>query len=250
MKQITIRMYGPLNDFLPAGERQSCRSYALEGRASVKDLIERLGVPHPEVDLVLVNGNSVPFEYAVQDADRVAVFPRFSALDIAGVTAVRPPPLQVPRFILDGHLGKLARHLRLFGLDAAYRADARDEELAARAAQEGRILLTRDRALLKRSLVTHGCFVRETAPRRQLLEVLRRFGPLPLTPFSRCLQCNGELRAVPTSDVEARLAPRTRRHYEEFHACAGCGRIYWKGSHWTRLTRVVDAVLDQVAKEC
>jgi uncharacterized protein with PIN domain len=253
MKQITIRVYGPLNDFLPRAERQSCRSYAFEGRASVKDLIERLGVPHPEIDLILVNGNSVPFGYPVQDADRVSVFPRFHALDIDGLTQVRPPPHALgsstgatARFVLDGHLGKLARHLRLLGLDTAYAADARDEELADVAAREGRILLTRDLELLKRRVVTEGYFVRETAPRRQLSEVLRRFWPLPVAPFSRCLRCNAELRAVPKSVVEARLPLRTRRYYDEFRACPGCDRVYWKGSHWSRLMHVADAVLHEV----
>ncbi len=252
-------MYGPLNDFLPPVERQSCRRYAFEGRASVKDLIERLGVPHPEVDLVLVNGNSVPFGYPVQDADRIAVFPRFHVLDIDGVTQVRPPPVvrqahhalspskgAAATFVLDGHLGKLARHLRLVGLDTAYRTNATDAELADLAAREGRILLTRDQALLKRRVVAHGYFVRETLARRQLAEVLRRFGPLPLDPFSRCLRCNGELRAVPKPAIDARLAPRTRCHYDGFRACTGCDRIYWKGSHWNRLMRIAEAVLKEV----
>ena len=246
MKQITIRVYGPLNDFLPPVERQSWRSYAFEGRASVKDLIERLGVPHPEIDLILVNGNSVPFGYPVQEADRVSVFPRFHALDIDGVTQVRPPPPGTAHFILDGHLGKLARHLRLLGLDTAYVADARDEELADVAAREGRILLTRDLALLKRRVVAHGYFVRETVPRRQLSEVLRRFWPVPVVPLSRCLCCNAELRAVPKSVIESRLPLRTRRDYDEFRACPGCDRVYWKGSHWSRLTRVADAVLNEM----
>ena len=257
VKQITIRIYGPLNDFLPPRERHACRAYPFEGPASVKDLIERLGVPHPEIDLILVNGTPVPFDYRPQDADRVGVFPRFYTLDLDGVTLVRPPPPAagqaglgpgapegtVARFVADGHLGKLARRLRLLGLDTAYRADAGDDELARIAAREGRILLTRDRELLKRNLITHGAFVRETLPRAQLLEVLRRFGPLPLAPFSRCLRCNGGLRPVPKADVEARLAPRTRRYYDEFRECPGCGRLYWKGSHWRRLAEMADAVL-------
>lgn len=247
MKRVTVRVYGPLNDFVPRERRHVAWSHAFEGRTSVKDLIEGLGVPHPEIDLVLVNGASVPFEHAVQDADRIAVFPRFATIDVAAVSRVRREPAGPVRFVLDVHLGKLARHLRLAGLDAAYRPDLRDEELAAMAGRERRVLLTRDQGLLKRSVVVHGYFVRETAPYRQLVEVLRRFGPLPLAPFSRCLHCNDELREAPASAVDARVPPRIRRAFDEFHACAGCERVYWRGSHWTRLTALLDAAVREAA---
>lgn len=243
MTQIAIRVYGSLNDFLPPERRQATWQHSFEQRRSVKDLIEGLGVPHPEIDLILVNGKSVPFDYTVQDADRIAVFPRFYLLDISSLTRVRAESLDVTRFVLDGHLGKLARHLRLLGIDSAYGEDARDDDLADLARREQRIVLTRDRELLKRSIIAYGYFVRETFPRRQLVEVLHRFGPLPVTPFGRCLRCNGEVREVPKSTVEAKLAPRTRRHYEHFHQCAGCGRIYWKGSHWHRLQQLIDTAL-------
>jgi uncharacterized protein with PIN domain/sulfur carrier protein ThiS len=236
-------MYGPLNDFLPADRRQVTWSCAFDGRTSVKDLIERFGVPHPEIDLILVNGTSVSFERAVQDGDRIAVFPAFQTIDIAAVTRVRPQSPNGFQFILDGHLAKLARHLRLVGVDAACPVNAGDDELADRAARDGRILLTRDQALLKRSVVAHGYFVRETTPSRQLVEVLRRFGPLPLAPFTRCVRCNAALRDVPKSAVDEGLPPRTRRCYNEFRACTGCGRVYWKGSHWNRLQGIVAAAL-------
>jgi uncharacterized protein len=248
MNQITIRVYGPLNDFLPPARRQRDQACAFEGRASVKDVIERLGVPHPEIDLVLVNGIPVGFEQPIRDGDRIAAFPPFADLDVSGVTAVRADPLVTARFILDGHLGALARHLRLMGLDATYAADARDEELAAASAAEGRILLTRDVGLLKRRLVTRGYFVRGTKPRAQLLEVLRRYRSATLAPFSRCLACNTPLRPVPKPEVEDRLAPRTRQDFDEFQACQGCGRLYWKGSHWSRLAGFVGALVDELGR--
>jgi uncharacterized protein with PIN domain len=145
------------------------------------------------------------------------------------------------RFVADVHLGKLARRLRLFGLDTAYRHDADDAALVDTADQERRILLTRDRALLKRRAVTHGYFIRETNPHGQLVEVLRRFGPLDVQPFSRCLRCNDILRDAPKSTVDAVLLPRTRQHYDAFEICGGCGRVYWKGSHWKRLKQTIDA---------
>lgn len=243
MKRVTVRIYGPLNDFVPRERRHLSWRHTFEGRASVKDVIEGLGVPHPEVDLVLVNGASVAFDHAVQDGDRIAVFPRFEAIDIAAVTRVRPAPAPPVRFVLDVHLGKLARHLRLAGLDAVYHRDARDDDLAALAGREGRVLLTRDQGLLKRTVVVHGYFVRATSPYRQFVEVLDRFGPLPLHPFSRCLRCNAEVRDVPKSAVDARLPARTRGAFDEFFVCVDCGRVYWKGSHWTALTRILDAAV-------
>lgn len=239
--EVTVRAYGPLNDFLPAHRRQVARVCASDERDTVKDLLEGLGVPHPEIDLILVNGESVSFSHAVRHGDRVAVFPRFMSLDVGPLSRVRPEPLDEPRFVADVHLGRLARHLRLVGLDTAYATDADDATLADLSAREGRILLTRDRGLLKRRDVTHGYFIREIRPRRQLLEVLRRFGPLDLWPLSRCARCNAALRDVTKADIDSALPPRTRVHYEQFAACTGCGRVYWKGAHWTRLKQVIEA---------
>lgn len=240
MNRVAVRLYGRLNDFLPRGCDETALVARFAGPRSVKDLIEGFGVPHPEIDLVLVNGESVSFEHALRDGDRVAAFPSFCGIDISAVTRVRGPELPVSRFILDGHLGKLARLLRLVGLDASCPPGAEDHALAATAADERRILLTRDRESLKRSVVVHGYLVRETNPGRQIVEVLQRYGPLPLRPFSRCLRCNTELHDVKKSAVEDRLPPGTREHFQDFRACDGCGRIYWPGSHWRRLVEIAD----------
>lgn len=182
MKNVTIRVYGPLNDFLPPGRLQAAFAQAFEGHDSVKDLVEGLGIPHPEVDLILVNGEPGAFDYVVRDGDRIAVFPRFECIDVGDVTLVRPP-LEVLRFVLDGHLGKLARYMRLIGLDAECRVDASDDDIAELAVRDGRIVLTRDRGLLKRRVVSHGYWMRPTAPRQQFVEILHRFGPT-LAPFT------------------------------------------------------------------
>lgn len=241
MVHVTVRVYGPLNDFLPPHRRHLAWLHALDRHATIKDVIERLGVPHPEIDLILVDGRSVPFDYVIDAQARIAVYPRFTAIDIAPLTRVRPPALEEVRFVADVHLGKLARHLRLVGVDTAYSTDAADAVLASLAERERRILLTRDHALLKRRNVHHGYFVRTTEGHRQLAEVLGRFGPLELTPFSRCLRCNGALLDVPKAAIDAALLPRTRQHYDRFKQCAGCARVYWKGAHWARLTRAVEA---------
>ncbi len=240
MTEITFRIYGPLNDFLPAGRRHTVWPYRVDGHPSVKDAIERLGVPHPEIDLILVNGSSVAFDYVIRGGDRIAVYPRFVTLDVSALTRVRPRPLDTVRFAADVHLGKLARHLRLAGFDTAYRNDANDAALAELADRERRILLTRDQGLLKRRTIAHGYFLRETDAYGQFVEVLRRFGPLDLHPFSRCLRCNGALEDESRETIDSMLMPRTRAHYNRFRRCTGCGRVYWQGSHWRRLAHALD----------
>ena len=205
-----------------------------------------LGVPHTEVDLILVNGESVDFSYLMQDGDRVSVYPTFETLDIAPVLRVRPRPLRVARFVLDIHLGKLAAYLRLLGFDTLYRNDYPDEELAYISKAERRILLTKDRGLLKRRVVSHGYCVRETNPRQQLIEVVRRFNLFgAIEPFRRCVKCNGPLETISKEAISERLPPGTRQRYDKFQICQACGQIYWKGAHFERLERLIDEVLAQ-----
>jgi uncharacterized protein with PIN domain len=241
MKSAHFRFYGVLNDFLPAGKRQARFACPISGRQTVKHLIEALGVPHVEVDLILVNGHAVDFSRVVADGDSVSVYPAFEAIDIAALSCVRPPPLPAPVFVLDAHLGRLAAYLRMLGFDALYGADYGDGELSQIAAGGPRILLTRDAGLLMRRAVTHGYYVRETNPRRQLLEVMRRFDLVDhISPFERCLRCNGVLEPVPKETVLASVPPRSREHYDEFRRCGGCRRVYWNGSHYQRMQRLIE----------
>lgn len=247
MPRVTLRAYASLTDFLAPGARGRASAYDVERRVSVKDLVERAGIPHVEIDLLLVNGEPAAFDRLLQEGDRIAVFPRFFSIDVGGVSRVRPPGPAAPRFVLDVHLGRLARRLRLAGLDAAYPHDAADAALAATSAGEERILLTRDVGLLKRRLVTYGYFVRATDPDAQFVEVLRRFAPLPLAPFSRCLRCNGVLRPVDKAEIRSALPPRTRAHYDEFWRCDRCSRLFWKGAHFERLARALDRASREAA---
>ena len=244
MPQAIFRFYAELNDFLPPTRRQVAFEHAFLSRASVKDRIESLGVPHTEVDLILANGVSVDFSYILQDGDRVSVYPVFEAIDISPVVRLRPAPLREPRFVLDAHLGRLAAYLRLLGFDSLYRNDYKDDELASISVEEKRILLTRDRGLLKRRAVTHGYCVRSTAPRQQTVEILARFDLARLAaPFRRCLVCNGLLESVAKDAVLDTLPPLARAYYHEFYRCMSCARLYWPGSHYSALKRIVDEVL-------
>jgi uncharacterized protein len=249
MGQAHFRFYAELNDFLLPNQRQKTLTYPFELNASVKDIIEALGVPHTEVDLILANGVSVNLAYLVQDGDTISVYPVFEAIDISPLVRVRPRPLRAIRFVLDVHLGRLAIYLRMLGFDTLYRNDYADKELAHISSSEERILLTRDRGLLKRSIVTHGYCIRSTSPQQQLVEVLRRFDLLAsLTPFSRCLHCNGLLQEVDKEAISDRLPPKTKQYYHEFRRCQSCDRIYWRGSHYQRMQQFIDSVvLDNLA---
>src|SRR5918911_4340902 len=172
MSRVSIRFYADLNELLPCDKRQRALTFEFTLPSSIKDLIESFGVPHTEVDLLLVNGQPVGFAYVIGDGDRVSVYPPFKAIDISSATRVRPPALDAVRFVLDIHLGKLAALLRLLGFDTLYRNDYGDDELAHVSAGESRVLLTRDRGLLMRNAVVYGYCVRQTEPRRQLVEVI------------------------------------------------------------------------------
>ena len=244
MDRAYFRFYAELNDFLPSRRRHMAFPYTFRHRASIKDMIEALGVPHPEIDLILVNGAAVDFDYPVKDGDEISVYPPSVARDIPAPVRVRPAALPESRFVLDTHLGKLAAYLRLLGFDTLYRNDYHDEELARLSSSERRILLTRDRNLLKRSIVTYGYYVRETAPRKQVVEILQRFELFgSIRAYRCCIRCNGVLQPVSKEAISDRLAPKTRQFYDEFHLCQGCGQIYWKGSHYEPLQQFIERVL-------
>ena len=240
MPHAAIRFYADLNAFLPYNRRQRRFMHAFDGRASIKDVVESLGVPHTEVDLLLVNGDAVDFSYNVQDGDEISVYPPFAALDVSHINRVGMEPPE-PRFVLDIHLGKLASYLRLLGFDALFPEDYDDANLARISAEQDRITLTRDRGLLKRGNVTYGFCPRSTDPSQQLLEVLRRYELFDqLNPFSRCLRCNGSLKPVAKEQIIERLEPKTKLYYHDFQICEDCRQIYWQGSHFEHLESFIE----------
>ncbi len=175
MKTASFRFYEELNDFLPKEKRKSRFEHKFIDQTSVKDMIESLGVPHVEVDLILVNGSSVNFSYIVKDQDDISVYPVFESFDISDVQHLRAIPLRNPKFILDVHLGTLARYLRILGFDAKYENNYSDDEIVNISLKEKKTILTRDKGILKRNNVTHGYWIRTTTPELQLKEVVDRF---------------------------------------------------------------------------
>jgi uncharacterized protein with PIN domain len=246
MKQAFVRFYAQLNDFLPPWRRRRTTPCSFVVSGSVKDMIESLGVPHTEVDVILANGEPVDFSYRVQNGDKISVYPVFQSLEISPLAHLRPHALCELGFVADANLGRLAAYLRMLGFDTLYRADYRDEELARIAADEGRIVLTRDRGLLKRSVVTRGYCVREADPARQVVEVLQRFDLIAsISAFRRCIHCNAVLQPTEKESVSDRLMPQTKRYYDEFYICPQCDRIYWKGSHYRRMLRFIESVISR-----
>lgn len=244
MNRAIFHFYGSLNYFLPRQQRRKPVVRSFNWRGSVKDMVESLNVPHPEIDLLVVNGASVDFDAIVQNDDDIHVYPMGHTCRVAPRVTLRPPLRSKPRFVLDTHLGRLAAYLRMAGFDTLYRNDYLDEELAQIAFDEGRVLLTRDVGLLKRSLVTHGYFVRETNPQQRLIEIMRRYDLARYTsPFARCTRCNGELYHVPKADVLDDLSKRTASHYDTFYQCAECAQIYWKGSHYEKMQRLIQKAI-------
>lgn len=235
MPQARFRLYDTLEDFLPARQRGKVLTVTFNGPQSVKHLLESLDVPHPEIGQVYANGQPVPLDYLVRSGDYIEAHPAPNG----------HPDGDEIRFALDGHLGRLAAYLRLLGFDTWYRPQVNDPELAQRAADENRILLTRDRDLLKRKVVRYGYWVRHLEPEAQLREVVERFALREeARPFRRCLACNGLLEPVPKAEVVHLLQPLTKRYFDEFHRCRQCGRIYWQGSHYQRLARLVQRILN------
>ena len=234
-----------LNFFLPRKKKHKTLIREFDWRGSVKDMMESMGVPHAEIDLIMVNGKGVTFDYIVEQGDIINVYPNFDVVDLPDKLRVRPIYEGRPRFILDTHLGRLASYLRMMGFDTLYRAgDYPDEEIAEVANAENRIALTRDVGVLKRSLVVYGYYIRNTNPRKRIAEVVEEFKLANITePYKFCMKCNGTMIKVEKSDILTELTERTQRYYDEFHRCVNCKRIYWKGSHYKKMQTLMDEVL-------
>jgi uncharacterized protein len=239
--RVYVRFYAELNDHLSPTRQYKTLERAFYTPGTVKDVIESLGVPHTEVELIVAGGVSVPFDHVIHDGERFAVYPKFESFDVTPELQVRREPLRESRFVLDVHLGRLAAFLRMLGFDTAYRNCYTDPQLVRISVAEERILLTRDRGVLKHAAVTHGYLVREADSHRQLAEVVSRFDlARSLRPFTRCMACNGVLSDVRKEEVATQLPPRVEVEFNEFRQCKQCGKVYWKGSHYRRMLRWVE----------
>lgn len=228
--EIHLEVAPALRLFVAHGRRQGRTPVTTDGSSTLGHVVESLGIPLTEAGELLVDGRPVPASHIPAAGELVEVRPV-------------PRPQHVPgaplRFLLDVHLGTLARRLRLLGVDAAYESeDIGDPALAALSAKERRVLLSRDRGLLHRREIWAGAYVYSDRPEEQLRDVLERFAPA-LAPWTRCTACNGPLAAADKDTVGPHLEHGTRRTYDVFAQCVECGRVYWRGAHHARLEAIV-----------
>jgi len=243
MHSIYLRFYEELNDFLPEEKKKKRFVHHFIDRTSVKDLIESLGVPHTEVDLILANDKSVNFKYLINDGDDISVYPVFESLDISNVQHLRSKPLRNPKFVADVHLGRLTRYLRMMGFDVYYKNDLLDEEIVKISLKERRAILTRDIGILKRTEVTHAYFIRTDKVEKQTEEVIIRFDlQNEMKEFSRCLECNELLKSIKKETIIKQLPPKVAQTQNEFYQCPSCKKIYWKGTHYERMLSYIKSL--------
>jgi hypothetical protein len=251
MATARFRFHGELGDFLPRERREAAFDYACARAATLKNAIEALGVPHTEAALVLVNGQPATLARIVREGDAVEVWPWEA--ENRGQTAISgapepPEPRQncalCPVFVADAHLGGLARFLRMLGYDTVHGNNLPDAEIRRLAWQERRIVLTRDRELLKCREIARGCYVHARKPEAQLREVAARYDlAAQARPFTLCLICNLPLSEIEKSLIERRLPPEVAARHHSFRRCAGCERLYWPGSHYARMRSALAGIL-------
>ncbi len=239
--KVRLRFHGDLSVFLGSKAGDAIIERRLAEKTSIKDVIESCGVPHPEVDLILVDEQTVGFDHTLVNDTKVEVF----SVENRGTdrTDKQLQTVGIVRFVADGHLGSLTRNLRLLGFDVAYRQNADDRQLLEVMVRENRALLTRDRRLLMHAIVQHGYWPRSQNAEEQTIEVVRRFELSEfIAPFTRCLRCNASLEAVAKADIIGKLEPLTKIHYDQFRRCPDCKQIYWSGSHFPKLQRRVEEI--------
>ena len=243
MSPFTVRLnlHGDLDFFVRSESRGQRIERSLREKTSVKDVIESCGVPHPEVGLIFVSGQSVDFHYTLGAAADIELYP--VGAEFPGFKEQRLQATSASSFVADGHLGKLVRNLRLLGFNVAYDPKADDPQLLRVMERENRALLTRDRRLLMHAIVEIGYYPRSQNADEQTVEVIRRFNLLDsIAPFTRCIRCNGPLRNVSKAEIVERLEPLTNIYYEQFQRCTDCEQIYWPGSHFSKLQKRLEKI--------
>lgn len=236
MTTAQIFFHEDLQELLRTKKRGYLQRVEFNGDQTIKHLVESLGVPHTEVGQMIVDEHEIGFGYLVKSDDLVSVFPATAEMDRLSGMVIHGNLAISPRFILDNHLGKLASHLRMLGIDTDYSNQYQDQQLADLAAADARILLSRDRQLLMRKTIRYGYLLRSMIPDEQLIEVLQRFNLFAeIQIFKRCMNCNHLLEPVDKQQIEDQLQPLTRMYFFDFHICTGCGQIYWPGSHVERM---------------
>ncbi|MBU0999715.1 Mut7-C ubiquitin/RNAse domain-containing protein [Patescibacteria group bacterium] len=248
MPKATFRFYEELNDFLLKHIRKVDFEVEFKGQRSIKDMVEALGVPHTEIDLILANGKSVDFSYILQDGDRISVYPVFESLNIANITRLREVPLRKTRFIADVNLDDIVKYMRLLGFDVYCESTLSDKEIIEISKGENRIILTKSKKLLKFREVSHGIFIRPGTTAEQVKRIIDHLNIKDqVRPFSRCLRCNSLIEPVSKNEIMDRIPPRTKTFCDEYSQCKSCDKVYWDGTHFINMKKVINHILGNLA---
>ena len=243
MYRVSLHFYNELNNFLPSKKRDIDFEFEYKNRRSVKDLIESFGIPHTEIDVILVNDKSVDFSYILNDGDNIKVYPASETLNLKLIKHLKPQ-FETIKFLVDIHLNKLARYLRLLGLDAICEKNLTTDMLIEKALDENRILVTRSRNLLRTKEITHGVLIKEDIPEKQLEEIFHRYDFSPYCkPFTRCMECSTILQPVEKEKIIDRLPPKVKVAYNSFTICTNCDKIYWQGTHIEKLNELIGKII-------
>ncbi len=241
---VSIHFNRELNQFLSREKRHQIYQVISHDARTIKDLIEAEGIPHTEVDIIKVNGDVVDFHYQIKSGDQIEIFQLITPKNLDMIVRLGRPPLPHLRFVADVNLGKLTKHLRMLGIDCSFAPHWNDLDLAHVSVAEERILLTRDRGLLKRKIIHHGIYIHSSEPAHQIEELVKRINITEfIKPFTRCLACNGLLMAVEKKEIQSRVPDETYRHINEFYGCDQCDKIYWQGAHWQRLHEMTQTLM-------
>jgi len=243
MYRVSLHFYNELNKFLPQEKRDNDFEFQFTSRRSVKDLIESFGIPHTEIDVIFVNDTSVDFSYILNDGDNIKVYPASETLNLKPVKHLKPQ-FETIKFLVDIHLAKLARYLRLLGLDAICEKNLTPEILIEKALDENRIIVTRSRNLLRTKEITLGVLIKEDIPEKQLEEIFHRYDFSPhCKPFTRCMECNTILQLIEKEKIVDRLPPKVKVAYQSFTICTNCDKIYWQGTHIEKLNELIGKII-------
>jgi uncharacterized protein with PIN domain len=243
-KSFTFRAYGTLNDFIPAGLKQKTFSLAFKTPITVGEVAESIGIPLSEIKLVLVNSETVDYSKRLKENDFISLYPAFEQINISPVSGAMGRDKEFPSFILDAHLGKLAKYLRMLGFDTLYQNNYIDRQIIDIAADEGRMILTRDKILLKSKEAQQGYYVRAIEKHEQLKEIVGKFGLAgKFRSFTRCMMCNAEMEKKSKVEVLDKIDAGTARIFSEFLYCPGCDKVFWKGSHFERKEKLILSLL-------
>lgn len=243
-KPFTFRFYASLNDFLPEQRKSKSFVQPFKTPICVGDTLVSLGIPFAEIDLILVNGSPVKITDEIKEDDRIAVYPKFENLNISSISRLREIELGETKFILDCHLGKLAKYMRMLGFDTIYKNRMNDDEIIDIAIREKRIILTRDKLLLKSSRIVQGYFVRTIGKHEQLIEVVKKFDLYnKFKSFTRCMCCNSQLTELNNVAIADKVEPNIAKLYDTFYYCSKCDKVYWKGSHFKKMETYILSLL-------